>query len=109
MAAAPTGTRAAELGTRPLGRLLWWSCANTTASVGIYGVYALTNAWFVARMVGGISWIVDDETVTDAQDFLAAHPIPEGRRTVDQHCERQRLHRALREREHERLRAILAG
>ncbi|WP_062289437.1 MATE family efflux transporter [Demequina phytophila] len=52
MAAPPTGTRAEELGTRPLGRLLWWSCANTTASVGIYGVYALTNAWFVARMVG---------------------------------------------------------
>jgi len=42
---------AAALGTRPMGRLLWHSCSQTTLSVGIYGVYALTNAWFVAHGV----------------------------------------------------------
>ncbi|HEU0183335.1 MAG TPA: MATE family efflux transporter [Agromyces mariniharenae] len=40
------------LGTRPIGRLLWHACSQTTLSVGIYGIYALTNAWFVARGVG---------------------------------------------------------
>lgn len=42
----------AALGTRPVGRLLWHACSQTTLSVGIYGIYALTNAWFVARGVG---------------------------------------------------------
>lgn len=40
------------LGTAPVGRLLWRACAQTTLSVGVYGIYALTNAWFVARGVG---------------------------------------------------------
>lgn len=43
---------ATELGTRPVGRLLWHACSQTTVSVGVYGIYALTNAWFVARGVG---------------------------------------------------------
>jgi len=43
---------AAALGERPIGRLLWHSCSQTTLSVGVYGVYALTNAWFVAHGVG---------------------------------------------------------
>jgi putative MATE family efflux protein len=32
--------------------LLWHACTQTTLSVGVYGIYALTNAWFVARGVG---------------------------------------------------------
>lgn len=43
---------AEDLGIRPIGRLLWRTCSQTTLSVGIYGIYALTNAWFVARGVG---------------------------------------------------------
>jgi putative MATE family efflux protein len=43
---------AAALGTRPVGRLLWSSCSQTTLSVGVYGIYALTNTWFVAHGVG---------------------------------------------------------
>lgn len=43
---------AAALGSRPIGRLLWQSCSQTTLSVGAYGIYALTNAWFVAHGVG---------------------------------------------------------
>ncbi|WP_377267825.1 MATE family efflux transporter [Peterkaempfera sp. SMS 1(5)a] len=44
--------QAEALGTRPVGRLLWQTCAQTTVSVGVYGIYALTNAWFVAHGVG---------------------------------------------------------
>ncbi|MDT0346936.1 MATE family efflux transporter [Streptomyces litchfieldiae] len=40
------------LGTRPVGRLLWSTSAHTTMSVATYGIYALTNAWFVSRGVG---------------------------------------------------------
>ncbi|SFR67550.1 putative efflux protein, MATE family [Agromyces sp. CF514] len=44
--------RSEDLATRPVGRLLLWAGTQTTLSVGVYGVYALTNAWFVARGVG---------------------------------------------------------
>jgi putative MATE family efflux protein len=43
---------AAALGARPVGQLLWNSCSQTTLSVGTYGIYALTNTWFVAHGVG---------------------------------------------------------
>ncbi|WNM27236.1 MATE family efflux transporter [Demequina capsici] len=52
MTTRATRDHAESLGSRPIGRLLWWTCSQTTLSVGIYGVYALTNAWFVARGVG---------------------------------------------------------
>jgi putative MATE family efflux protein len=44
----------AALGTEPVGPLLWHACTQTTMSVGVYGVYALSNAWFVSRAVGPI-------------------------------------------------------
>ncbi|MFD2840267.1 MATE family efflux transporter [Populibacterium corticicola] len=43
---------AERLEREPIAKLLWWSCSQTTFSVGVYGIYALTNAWFVARGVG---------------------------------------------------------
>jgi putative MATE family efflux protein len=43
---------AAALGTAPIGRLLWRNSVQTTLSVATYGVYALTNAFFVSRWVG---------------------------------------------------------
>ncbi|WP_416968113.1 MATE family efflux transporter [Streptomyces sp. 4F14] len=55
MTAAPTATASdhtTRLATEPVGRLLWHACAQTTAAVGVYGVYALTNAWFVGHGVG---------------------------------------------------------
>ena len=45
-------TSAEALGSRPIGRLLWQSCSQTTFSVAVYGFYALSNAWFVAHGVG---------------------------------------------------------
>lgn len=47
-----THASAARLGTEPIGKLLWRNCTQTTIAVGVFGVYALTNAWFVARGVG---------------------------------------------------------
>ncbi|MFJ9690415.1 MATE family efflux transporter [Streptomyces bacillaris] len=41
-----------RLGTEPVGRLMWRACTQTTAAVGVYGIYALTNAWFVGHGVG---------------------------------------------------------
>ena len=43
------------LGSEPVGRLLWHACMQTTMAVGVYGIYALTNAWFVARGVGPVA------------------------------------------------------
>ncbi|RRS01340.1 MATE family efflux transporter [Glycomyces terrestris] len=40
------------LATAPVGRLLWRGTAQATMSVGVYGIYALTNAAFVAHGVG---------------------------------------------------------
>jgi putative MATE family efflux protein len=48
--------QAAALGIAPVGRLLWHACLQTTMSVGVYGIYALTNAWFVARGVGPLAF-----------------------------------------------------
>ncbi|MEU9536077.1 MATE family efflux transporter [Streptomyces sp. NPDC048213] len=56
MTSRPTAPAPADhttrLGTEPVGRLLWRACTQTTAAVGVYGVYALTNAWFVGHGVG---------------------------------------------------------
>lgn len=43
---------AQAMGTQPVGRVLLHACLQTTVSVGVFGIYALTNAWFVSRGVG---------------------------------------------------------
>ncbi|MFD7137102.1 MATE family efflux transporter [Streptomyces sp. NPDC059894] len=52
--AAPAAAEDAvsRMATRPVGRLLWENCVQTIASVGMFGLYALTNAWFVGHGVG---------------------------------------------------------
>ena len=60
---ARASARSEALATDSIGRLLWWSCSQTTVSVGVFGIYALTNAWFVARGVG--------ETALAAVDVVA--------------------------------------
>ncbi|WP_255951408.1 MATE family efflux transporter [Streptomyces odontomachi] len=47
-----TTDHTARLGAQPVGRLLWRACTQTTAAAGVYGCYALTNAWFVGHGVG---------------------------------------------------------
>jgi hypothetical protein len=61
------------------------------------------------RLLDGVTWLVDDASITDVPRFLADHPVPEGTRVIAQHLERQRLHRALVDRERARLSAVLLG
>ncbi|MEU9856334.1 MATE family efflux transporter [Streptomyces sp. NPDC047974] len=51
-APAPAEDAVTRMATRPVGRLLWENCVQTIASVGMFGLYALTNAWFVGHGVG---------------------------------------------------------
>ncbi len=47
--------RSEELATRPIGPLLASTTAQTTFAVVTYGIYALTNAWFVSWGVGPLA------------------------------------------------------
>ncbi len=51
----PRIDRSEELATAPLGRLLASTTAHTTFAVATYGIYALTNAWFVSHWVGPVA------------------------------------------------------
>jgi aminopeptidase N len=53
----------------------------------------------ISRMLEGVTWLVDDTSAREVPEFLAAHPIPEGAQVIAQHLERQRIHRALRDRD----------
>jgi puromycin-sensitive aminopeptidase len=61
----------------------------------------------IPRLLDGVTWLVDDASVADVPRFLADHPVPEGTRVIAQHLERQRVHRALVDRERDRLTAAL--
>ncbi|MFM7224761.1 MAG: M1 family metallopeptidase [Actinomycetota bacterium] len=64
----------------------------------------------VARMLDGVTWIVEDDAVAaEIAGFLAGHPIPEAARTIDQIVERLAVHRAAVGRERERFAAHLLG
>jgi puromycin-sensitive aminopeptidase len=70
-------------------------------------VRARFSGSLIPRLVDGVTWLVDDASVVDVPRFLADHPVPEGARVIAQHLERQRVHRALVDRERERLAAAL--
>jgi puromycin-sensitive aminopeptidase len=61
----------------------------------------------IPRIIDGVTWLVDDSSIADVPRFIADHPVPEGARVIAQHLERQRLHRALVDRERDRLSAAL--
>ena len=70
-------------------------------------VRARFSGSLVPRLLEGVTWLVDDASVADVPAFLADHPVPEGTRVIAQHLERQRVHRALVDRERTRLSATL--
>jgi puromycin-sensitive aminopeptidase len=70
-------------------------------------VRARFSGSLIPRFIDGITWLVDDASVVDVPRFLAEHPVPEGARVIAQHLERQRVHRALVDRERDRLSAAL--
>jgi puromycin-sensitive aminopeptidase len=67
------------------------------------------SASLVPRLLEGVTWLVDDASVADVPRFLEAHPIAEGARVIAQHLERQRIHRAVVDRERSGLTAALLG
>jgi puromycin-sensitive aminopeptidase len=72
-------------------------------------VRARFSGSLIPRLLEGVTWLVDDASVADVPRFVSEHPVPEGARVIAQHLERQRVHRALVERERERLSAALLG
>ena len=70
-------------------------------------VQARFSGSLVPRLLDGITWLVDDASLADVPRFLAEHPVPEGTRVIAQHLERQRVHRAVVDRERDRLPAAL--
>ena len=48
----------------------------------------------VGRMLAGVQWLEHGD-VADVTDFLAAHPIPQAGKAIDQHLERLQVHVAL--------------
>jgi aminopeptidase N len=63
----------------------------------------------VARMLEGVTWLVDAPTFDDVTAFVAAHPVPEAARTIQQQLDRLRVHRRMAERERERFATALAN
>jgi puromycin-sensitive aminopeptidase len=72
-------------------------------------VFERFGGMLMTRLLEGVTWLIDDATVADIPLFLDAHPIPEGARIIAQHVERQRVHRALFDRDHEHLEAALVA
>lgn len=61
-----------------------------------------------ARMLGGLATHTLEGDADRAEAFLADHPVPSAGKTITQLLERQRVGTALRQRETDRLNAILA-
>jgi puromycin-sensitive aminopeptidase len=57
----------------------------------------------IPRLLGGIVTLSTQDQVANVEAFLAAHPVPQGTKMVEQHLERLRVNVALRQREAERL------
>jgi hypothetical protein len=46
-------------------------------------------------MLEGVRTLVDDAVEPDVDDFLAAHPVPQGELQIAQHLERRQVNRRL--------------
>ena len=57
----------------------------------------------ITRMVDGVTTFTEPDDVRDVAAFFAAHPVPQGAKTLSQILERQRVGAALRAREAHRL------
>ena len=79
-------------------------CSCATTGTTLRGRF---SGSLMPRLLDGVTWLVDDASLADVPTFLADHPVPEGARVIAQHLERQRVHRAVVDRERERLSAAL--
>ena len=57
----------------------------------------------VPRMLGGITALSTPELATEVEEFLKAHPVPQGKLILAQHLERQQINVDLRRRVQEAL------
>lgn len=57
----------------------------------------------IPRLLGGVTTLSTPELAADVEAFVAAHPVPQAVKTIEQHLERLRVNVALRERESARL------
>ena len=73
----------------------------------VKGEWDAINARFpdntIPRLLGGVTTLNTPELAADVEAFLAAHPVPQAVKTIEQHLERLRVNVALRERESARL------
>jgi puromycin-sensitive aminopeptidase len=53
----------------------------------------------IPRLLGGVVALSTPEQAADVEAFVAAHPVPQAAKTVEQHLERLRVNVALRDRE----------
>jgi puromycin-sensitive aminopeptidase len=65
------------------------------------------NATLIPRLLEGATWLVEEGVADDVLAFVDAHPVPAGAKTITQHMERLRVHRAAMQRERERFSADL--
>ncbi|HWS45003.1 MAG TPA: M1 family metallopeptidase [Acidimicrobiia bacterium] len=75
-----------------------WDTVRTRFSPGL-----------LPRVIEGTTWLVEDAVAGDVLTFVDAHPVAAGARTIAQHMERLRVHRAAVGRERGRLSAALLG
>ena len=61
----------------------------------------------IVRMVEGVKWLID--AVPDVEGFFAEHPVPQGKKTLEQHLERLHVNAAFCNREHAALAAALSA
>lgn len=69
--ASRTGTKSEDYATQKVSRLLWRAGSQATFSLGVYGIYALTNAWFVSWGVGSVG-LAAVNFVSPIQLFIGA-------------------------------------
>lgn len=62
-----------------------------------------------SRMIAGVTSLDTPEMVEDVATFMAAHPLKQAEKTVEQILEKQRVATALRQRDAERLSAFVAN
>ena len=62
----------------------------------------------IPRMLGGVTALSTPEQADDVAAFIAAHPVPQAARTVEQHLERLQVNVAFRQREAPRLAEYLS-
>jgi len=70
--------------------------------------HTVTNRWdeviarfpsnSIARMLGGVRYLVDSDTDPGVESFIEAHPVPQGDLQVAQHLERRRINQRLAQR-----------